>query len=165
MEIDKLKESLATVQQAYVLVKDHVMDLQVGVDLLRDHLNTREEERERERIVINLTGEVSPVPPGGIPGMLVPNEESAHTLSNFGALFATILHLLIIFLFIHFGPVGAGWQARREALRSQSEEFRDFQVEVDAQRREPYQNADVIADQFVADGLALPPYDPPPYEE
>lgn len=154
-EINGLKDSLAKVQQAYVLVKDHVMDLQVGVNLLRDHLNTGEEERERERIVINLTREVPPVPPG----------ESVPAPSNFGAFLTTILHLFMILLFAHFGPVGAGQQVRREALRSQSEEFRDFQVEVDSQRREPYQNADVIADQLVANGLPLPPYDPPPYEE
>ena len=47
-------------------------------------------------------------------------------------------------------------------LASQEEEFRDFQAEVDEQRREPYQNADQLADSLVHRHLVLPEYDGPP---
>ena len=49
---------------------------------------------------------------------------------------------------------------------SQDEEFRDFQVEVDEQWREPYQNADQVADHLVHMGRVLPECTPPPdYDE
>ena len=49
-------------------------------------------------------------------------------------------------------------------LPSQDEEFRDFQVEVDEQWRELYQNAEQVADWLVHMGRTLPEYsDPPEY--
>jgi len=53
-------------------------------------------------------------------------------------------------------------EAKREPMWAQLEEFRDFQDEVEVQRREPYQNADVITNQLAADELNLPLYDLPP---
>ena len=47
-------------------------------------------------------------------------------------------------------------------LASQEEEFRDFQAEVDEQRREPYQNADQLADSLVHRHMVLPEYVSPP---
>ena len=47
-------------------------------------------------------------------------------------------------------------------LASQDEEFRDFQAEVDEQRREPYQNADQLADSLVHRHMVLPEYISPP---
>ena len=60
--------------------------------------------------------------------------------------------------------VRRGWNVRslRLPLPSQDEEFRDFQGEVEAQRREPYQNADQVADMLVHCHMALPEYTPPP---
>jgi hypothetical protein len=50
----------------------------------------------------------------------------------------------------------------RFPLRSQDEEFRDFQGEVEEQGREPYQNADRVADRLVHQGRGLPEYVEPP---
>ena len=46
-------------------------------------------------------------------------------------------------------------------LASQDEEFREFQAEVDEQQREPYQNADQMADWFIHMGRTLPEYSEP----
>ena len=39
------------------------------------------------------------------------------------------------------------------------EEVQDYQGEVEEQRREPYQNADVVIDILVEQGRALPDYE------
>jgi len=53
----------------------------------------------------------------------------------------------------------------RRVVLSQEEEFIDFHMEVNVQGREPYQNANRVADGLVSQGLALPTYvDPPPYD-
>lgn len=102
-----------------------------------DELEKKLAERERESTVIDLTKEDSPVPVSrSIYRTLVSAEDPAPAS---GLFFVTVLHLLIIFLFAYLGPVR-----------------RHFQAEVEVQRREPYQNAE---------GIALPLYGPPPYEE
>ena len=47
-------------------------------------------------------------------------------------------------------------------LQSQEEEFRDFQMDTENQRREPYQNADELADRLVRNNEVPPTYDNPP---
>ena len=41
-------------------------------------------------------------------------------------------------------------------LQSQEEEFRDFQMDVENQRREPYQNVDELADRLVRNNEVPP---------
>ena len=101
-----------------------------------------------ERIVIDFTKEGCPTPVvvlGSIHRTLVSVGVPAPAL---GLFCIKILQFLILFLFAYLVPVR-----------------RHLQAVVEVQRGEPYQNADVIVNQLVADGLALPIYNPPPYEE
>ena len=57
----------------------------------------------------------------------------------------------------------AGWRRVGTPLPSQEEEFRDYWAEGMAQCREPYQNADRVADLLVRSEFgAAPAYTPPP---
>jgi len=157
---------------------------QSHVDLLRAELHNDQvtlARMRREREVIDLTDdeEVEVV----IPGLeavhtLVPIEEPAPVPVALPALgevsfLSVVCQVADVILAYsgqravrsHQGMNDGRRNLWRRVVLSQEEEFRDFQAEVDFQGREPYQNADRVADRLVEQGLALPTYvDPLPYD-
>jgi len=177
------RESTQHMDRIHELEIDNIRR-QSHVDMLRAELHNDQvtlARMRREREVIDLTDdeEVEVV----IPGLeavhtLVPIEEPAPVPVALPApgevsfLFVARQVADVILAFTgqrafrsHQGMNDGRRNSWRRVVLSQEEEFRDFQAEVDVQGREPYQNADRVADRLVEQGLALPTYvDPPPYD-